>query len=253
MKRVLGALFVLVCLGALATGGVWLWGRRPWRTAVSVNGRVLTAGELELRAQTLCDDAVRTKRLAIARGHEAEAVRSFRKEAAQMWIVKEVLLGEAVARGTTATQSDEKEALAQAATRLKKRDLTVEDFFREGPLPEELKRQDFREGMLIGLFMKKVVGEKVSVTPEEIDQCVTRLKKLAASSSAPALKTDRKTAINTLRTEKYNQGFRRVFRELFVKADVKCPMFPALESVDGVSPPRPEDASSGTAKGRSAP
>ena len=56
---------VLALIGAiaLAGGAFHLWSNRPGRTAVSVNGRILTARELEWRAQTLVDDAKRVEKL----------------------------------------------------------------------------------------------------------------------------------------------------------------------------------------------
>ena len=80
MKRVLLHVFALVGLSALTVLGVWLWGQRPWRTAVSVNGRILTARELDLRAQTLLDDAQRVEHLAYSPAKAAEAFRHFRRQ-----------------------------------------------------------------------------------------------------------------------------------------------------------------------------
>lgn len=242
MRRLVFVVLALVVVGASIFGGVWLWGHRPWRTALSVNGRVLTASELELRARTLLDDARRVNHLAIARGHEGEALESFRKEAVKMWIVKEVLLGEAVMRGFSVTSADEKEGLAQAEARLKSRKLTAESFFKEGPLPEEIKRRDFREGILVNKFTQSEIRDKINVTPQEINERMTMLKKLAQREGEKAkIKTDRKTAIDMLRAERFRKEFRLLFRSLFGKAVVKCPEFPELEKLDAISPPRPED------------
>ena len=59
MKQAIVAFLALVGAVALVGGGVMLWLNRPGRTAVSVNGRILTDRELTWRAQTLIDDARR--------------------------------------------------------------------------------------------------------------------------------------------------------------------------------------------------
>ena len=206
------SVLALVGAVALAGGAFFLWSNRPGRTAVSVNGRILTARELDWRAQTLIDDA------------------------------KEVLLAAAVESGVKVTADDEKSSLARVASQLKSRNLTPEQFFKEGPIPEATKRSDFKEAVLIGKYTKREIEDKLSVGTKEIDDRVKELRELNAkvkkAGGKPKLKADRKTAIEMLRQEKYNIAFRDLFREKFHKMSVKCSMFEDLESVDGVSPPR---------------
>lgn len=246
MKKIVVGLLALVGLAALVDGGVYLWAHRPWRVAVQVNGRPLVWRELDLRARTLLDDARRTEHLTLPKEREGEALNHYRRQAAKMWIVKEVMLAEAVARGIEVGVADEKEAMARVTTRLKLKNLTPEQFFKEGPLPEELKRRDFREGVLIGKFTDREVLDKIHVTTQEIDARQNELKQLALIKTKPggrpAVKSDRKTAIDMLRAERFQKGFRDLFRTLFAKADVKCPEFPDLEELNAVSPPRTEDA-----------
>ena len=73
-----------------------------------------------VKAQTLLDDARRVEHLVYAKGREREALDYYRREAAKMWIVKEVLLAEALARGYEASPADESffEQAAFAAARL---------------------------------------------------------------------------------------------------------------------------------------
>jgi hypothetical protein len=171
-----------------------------------------------------------------------EAMRHYRRTAAKMWIVKEVLLAAAVESGVKVTADDEKSSLARVASQLKSRNLTPEQFFKEGPIPEATKRSDFKEAVLIGKYTKREIEDKLSVGTKEIDDRVKELRELNAkvkkAGGKPKLKADRKTAIEMLRQEKYNIAFRDLFREKFHKMSVKCSMFEDLESVDGVSPPR---------------
>ena len=242
MRQAIVAVLALIGAAALVVGGVMLWSNRPGRTAVSVNGRVLTERELTWRAQTLIDDAKRVENLLIPEKEQSEAMRHYRRQAAKMWIVKEVLLAAAVEAGVKATAEDEKQSLAKVERQLKSRHLTPEQFFKEGPIPEETKRADFREAVLIGKFTKREIEGKIGLATQDIDARVKELKELAAKTTKPGeqpkIKADRKTAIEMLRQEKYNAEFRNLFRAHFVKMAVECPAFPDLESVDGVSPPR---------------
>ena len=236
------SVLALVGAVALAGGAFFLWSNRPGRTAVSVNGRILTARELDWRAQTLIDDAKRMEKLLIPEREKKEAMRHYRRTAAKMWIVKEVLLAAAVESGVKVTADDEKSSLARVASQLKSRNLTPEQFFKEGPIPEATKRSDYKEAVLIGKYTKREIEDKLSVGTKEIDDRVKELRELNAkvkkAGGKPKLKSDRKTAIEMLRQEKYNIAFRDLFREKFHKMSVKCSMFEDLESVDGVSPPR---------------
>ena len=242
MKQAVVAILALIGAAALVVGGVMLWLNRPGRTAVSVNGRILTDRELTWRAQTLIDDAKRMEHLLIPEKEMAEAMRHYRRTAAKMWIVKEVLLAAAVEAGVKATAEDEKQSLAKMEQQLKSRHLTPEQFFKEGPIPEETKRADFREAVLIGKFTKKEIEGKLGLGNKEIIDRIAELKEIVAKASKagqkPPFTADRKTAIEMLRQEKYNIEFRNLFRAQFAKMVVMCPAFPDLESVDGVSPPR---------------
>ena len=244
MKKTLTGLLFLVVLGLLLAGGGYLWSQRPWRVAVSVNERHLVWSELDLRAQTLLDDARRTEHLMMPKEREAEALQYYRKQAARMWIVKEVMLGEALARGCEVSPGDEKEALARATARLKSRHLTADQFFKEGPLPEDLKRRDFREGILITKFTDREIRDKINLTAKEIDERQQNLKKLDLLQTKPGeksrIKSDRKTAMDTLRAERFQKGFQELFDTLYQKSRIQCLAFPELEQLDGLSPRRTE-------------
>ena len=108
MKQVVMSVLALIGAVALAGGAFFIWSNRPGRTAVSVNGRILTARELDWRAQTLIDDAKRMENLLIPERKMKEAMRHYRRTAAKMWIVKEVLLAAAVESGVKVTADDER-------------------------------------------------------------------------------------------------------------------------------------------------
>ena len=178
MKQTVVSLLAIVGAFAIAGGAFFLWCNRPGRTAVSVNGRILTDRELTWRAQTLVDDAKRVEKLLIPEREMPEAMRHYRRTAAKMWIVKEVLLSAAVESGIKATAEDEKQSLSKVESQLKSRHLTPEQFFKEGPIPEETKRSDFKEAVLIGKYTKREIEDKLSVGAKEIDDRMKELKEL---------------------------------------------------------------------------
>jgi len=133
MRKALVRVVVLAVLAAVVVGGVWAWTRRPWRVAAAVNGVTLTARELDLRAEALGGD---------------------RRETVRTWIAKQVLLDEAVQRNVSVAEADEREAKSILTAWLASRGVTPEQFFTEGPLPEEARRRDLQEGLLIHAFVK---------------------------------------------------------------------------------------------------
>ena len=133
MRKALVRVVVLVVLAAVVVGGVWAWTRRPWRVAATANGVTLTARELDLRAEALGGD---------------------RRETVRAWIAKQVLLDEAVQRNVSVAEADEREAKSILTAWLASRGVTPEQFFTEGPLPEEARRRDLQEGLLIHAFVK---------------------------------------------------------------------------------------------------
>lgn len=242
MGGVLRTLALLGLAAAVIVGGRFLWNRRPWRPAVVVNGRILSVGELDLRARALLDDARRSGNRLVAPDREEEAWGYYRRRAAKMWIVKEVLLAEALARGYVASPADEKASLAQIAARLKGRQLTPEQFFREGPLSEETKRRDFREGVLIDKLTAREVRDRITVSAKEVDARLADLRRAASARPKPGVSASspptRRQALNALRVERFRAGFRKFFEDLYVKASIKCPAYPDLEALDGISPRR---------------
>ena len=239
MKQAVVAFLALVGAVALVAGGVLLWRNRPDRPAVVVNGRVLTDRELTWRAKTLIDDAKRMENLLIPERRMKEAMRHYRRMAAKMWIVKEVLLSAAVESGTKVDAKDEKTSLAKLEVQLKPRKITPEQFFKEGPIPAE-----FKETVLIEKFADKEIGGKVKFGAKDIDDKAKELRELnelaVKAGRKPAFKTDRKSVIDALHRERYNVAFRDLFRDRFARMTVECPAYPDLEAVDGVSPPHQE-------------
>lgn len=230
MRRLASIAAIAALLAAAFAGYRYIKANDPARPAVIVGGNILSVGELELRAQTVLADARRAGRADVGDA----ALAAFRRDAARMWIVKEVLLAEAERIGVKPTKADVKEQMMRSEAKLRKlRKITMEQFFKEGPLPEEVKRRDFDDVVKVSKLVSQLVRDRIVVTPEEVEARISDTKK------------DRKEIIDEIRAERYNVGFRRLFRSLYPKVAVKCPAFPEMEKLEGVSPSRPEDKESG--------
>ncbi len=241
MNGLVKAAALAIPAAGIAIVSVMLWSHRPWRVAVEVNGRVLSSHELDFRAQTMMREDFRQNPKAVATEDEAKVLARCRRDAAKAWIVKEIMLAEAMARGYEVGVEDERDSLRRVAARLKGRNMTPDEFFREGPLPEAVKRSDFREGVLIDKFVARELRDKISIPPEEIERRVGELKRLALADALPGgggkINPDRRTAVNMLRAERFAADFRTLFRSLFVRTTVKCADYPELEKLDVISPP----------------
>ena len=228
MKRAILHVLVLAFLAAAVVGGVLLWQQRPWRVSVSVNGRVLTARELDMRAQLLLEDARRMRQM-------PASLEDYRRQAAARWIVKEVFLSEAVARGFEVNPNDEKDALAKLEKDLTTHNMTVEQYFKHMPLPEEAMRRDFREVLLVQKFLKRDVEEKISLTTEEIESSMKALRSRAFLKEALGEKTPkvaRKKVTDMLRATRLNKGYQDMLRSLCAKAEISIPDYPEIADVE---------------------
>ena len=249
MKQTLVTVLALVGAAALLVGAFLLWRQRPWRPAASVNGRVLTAAGLDLRARADLEDAKKFGRLMFPAAKEAEAFAHFRREHAKLWILKEVVLSEAVTRGIEVGPDDEKQEYERLERRLSKMGLKMDDYLKNGLIPEEQKRQEVRETILMRKFTDGEILPKIKVDPKEVDERFKEMQRRALVETKPGAqpktKPSRRAALDSLREERYRVAYRDLFRRLFVQSDVKCPEYPALEDLNEISPPRtPEERQS---------
>ena len=217
---------------AAIVGGLWcLWGRRPWRTVVEVNGHVMTAGELRVRGASLLADAKKTQHLLVPAAREADALRHYEIKAAQLWIFKTLMLDEAVARNLKATPGEAKEQVKLMEKRLEGRGMTVDEYFKNGPLPEEVLRREFDESVLLSKLLKQEVEDKIKLDSDEITKFQAELQKRAMELKKPLKrKIDRKFAIDAMRAQSYREGTKKFYESLRAKAEVRSPEYPELES-----------------------
>ena len=230
---------MLVGLATIVCGAVYLWSQRPWRVVVEVNGHEMTAGELRARGAGLLEDAKKTEHLVVPknRAKQAEAQRFYEVKSAKLWVFKMLMLDEALARKLKATPAEAKEAVKLMERRLKPRNMTVDDYFKRGPLPEEMLRREFEEGVLVTKLLKQEVEDKIMLKPDEITKHHEELQRRAmVTKKVPANKIDRKVAVDSLRSIRYMEGVKKFYESLRAKADVKAPEYPEVEAFD----PSPE-------------
>jgi len=232
---------MLVGLATIVCGAVYLWQHRPWRVVVEVNGHVLTAGELHVRGAGLLEDAKNNEHLVVPknRAKQAEAQRFYEIKAAKLWVLKVLMLDEALSRKLQATPAEAQEAVKHMERRLKSRNMTVDDYFKRGPLPEEMLRHEFEEGVLLTKLLKQEVEDKIMLKPDEITKHHEELQRRAMLlKKVPANKIDRKLAVDSLRSIRYMEGVKKFYESLRAKADVKAPEYPEVETFE----PSPEEA-----------
>jgi len=248
---------IALVLAACAAIAFWLWTvasaaqrraaaeRHAVAPVVRVNDRTLRRDQLEARARTLFEEAKKNEHLVVPAEREEEALGFYRKQAAKMWIVKETLLAAALADGVLASDEDVRIARDKAEAQLKTRGQTLDDYFKSGPIPEADKRADFLEGAVVDKYVAREVESRIEVKPAEIDAKIAEMQKLNVLTGKPGkpprFKTDRKSVIDALRADRIREGFRQLFRAKFATVKVSCPEIPELETLEGVSPGRPED------------
>jgi len=114
--------------------------------------------------------------------------------------------------------------------------LTVDQYFRQMPLPEEAMRKDFREVLLLRKFLKNEVDDKISIATADIESCMKAMKSKAflqrAHGGKGRMKTDRKSVSDMLRATLLNKGYRDLLRSLCGKADIRVPDYPEFKDVE---------------------
>ena len=224
---------MLVGLAAIVAGGVYLWGQRPWRVVVEVNGHVMTAGELHARGAGMLEDAKKVEHLVVPnnRKKQAEAQYYYEDKAAKLWVLKMLMLDEALARKLKATPAEAQVAVREMEAKLKPRGMTVDDYFKRGPLPEEMLRREFEEGVLVTKLLKQEVEDKIALKPDEITKHHEEMQRRAmVSKKVPPGKIDRKAAVDSLRRIRYMEGVKKFYESLRAKADVRAPDYPNVEA-----------------------
>ena len=153
---------------AAPAGGAAGPARDGQAVVVRVDHHTLAWGELNTLATNYYIEECR--RIRMPPGREAEAMEAFRRRAASLFIYKTVMLDEARAHGMTVTQTDRTNGLARLARILKQqRGVTVEQFFRESPFGEARARREFEEGLVLDVFIDRIIRPTVKVGEAEIE------------------------------------------------------------------------------------
>ncbi|MGI6496387.1 MAG: peptidylprolyl isomerase [Kiritimatiellia bacterium] len=141
----------------------------PAQAVAVVNGKTLSWGEMDKRAQSLFDDEHASHRLYVPPERRDEALLPFRRQAVNVFVNKVVMLDEADRRGIHATEEQRAESLEKLGEFLEARGMTLDQFFHRKPFTEEEIRREFEDGMRIDLLKEQEVLSKITVTPAEMD------------------------------------------------------------------------------------
>ena len=252
MKNITGKLITLLAVAAILIGTALIVYSRAARIsankqaeeeslkiALSVDGRSMTVGELRLRAGAMLADAKKHGGLFYAESKHAEALRHFEHKVAEKTIVKFLLAAEARRRGLQASDSDRKKFEKIFAGKFKDRNMTLEEYFKSGILPEEKMREEFEDDVLAFKLGESVVSTGIRIEPVEVEKRLAELVKAAAKLKAmgkDVKKVTRTMAMDTLFSEKREIAFHAMVMNLRMKAKVECPLFPDLEKVEEFGP-----------------
>lgn len=236
MKNIVRLLVLLVVFGA-ALAGLWVVYLKvdAAGAAVQVDGHVLTRAEMRDRAVMLLNDAKRNG-VFYKKDFEKEALKKCERDVASRWIFKELMLDAAVARGISVTPADAEEHLKQMEKELKNRKMTMDEYFKQGPVSEEILRREFDEVVLVRKLLKQEVSDKITLDPKDIDKRLEELvkaaeelnKKKLAEGKQPLKSPGRKYAIDVLRAERYREGVKALYQSLLKRAIVKSADYPDL-------------------------
>ena len=131
--------------GALlfAVGAYVWWSHRPSRPYVVVGRHELSKAELDRFARSRMEDAKNRGMITPGQMLNPEVTEKYRREAAQMWVFRTVLLDEALRLKMKASPADEKRYRDSLESALRRHKLgsTVEDWFKSGVLQYDLPYQ----------------------------------------------------------------------------------------------------------------
>lgn len=157
---------VMSVLGALllAAGAYLLWTVRPGRTYVRVGSHELSKSELDRFAESRMRNAENRGIITHEQAQNPETLEKYRREAAQMWIFRTVLLDEAIRLKMKATPKDEEKYRTELDAALRKSGLygSVDEYLKAGALPEDEMRRRFREDVLAHMLLKEKVEPNVA-------------------------------------------------------------------------------------------
>ena len=205
--------------GALlfAVGAYVWWSHRPSRPYVVVGRHELSKAELDRFARSRMEDAKNRGMITPGQMLNPEVTEKYRREAAQMWVFRTVLLDEALRLKMKASPADEKRYRDSLESALRRHKLgsTVEDWFKSGVLPEKELRERYREDILVDMLLRENVVKAIPrPTAEEVDRLFQERRRTGAVSATRA------SVSEAISRERYREALCEYYMKLLQSADV---------------------------------
>lgn len=137
------------------------------------------------------------------------------EEALNNIITKTIVFQEAQKRGITVSQEDLDKEIKSIEERFSSQSQNLDDVLKQ----QGYSREELLEQVRLQLLVEKMVGDKATVTDEEIDKYIKDNAQLLPKDK-PA-EEQRKEAAENLKHEKVNQESQTLLSELRQKADIK--------------------------------
>lgn len=142
----------------------------PNEVVASVNDKKLLRGEMEKNVAALL------KAQSVPAEQMEEARKFFEERAVYSFVLKTILLDEATKESIALTDEDRKEKFEQVGKALEAQNKSVDDYFKESPLGEEVARAEFEDGMLIDKLISKKVLDKIEIVDADVKKSIDEIK-----------------------------------------------------------------------------
>jgi parvulin-like peptidyl-prolyl isomerase len=166
---------------------------------VRVNGQAMRWDDVDRRARNALRDEIAAQKLFVPNDRQEEALQFFRRQVAQIFVNKTLLLAEAKKLGLRATDEDRKTALAQIEPLLKARGFkSFDDFLDRSPLGRKTMLKEFEDGLVVDKFLDQEIRSKIKVVDADRDALVKEISTQRRAAKQKAEEVRQQLAKGTL-------------------------------------------------------
>ncbi len=172
----------------------------PNEVVASVNGKKYIRKDLDTMVAAII------KARNVPAEQVAMAKSQFEKQAVYSFIMKTMLMDEAVKSGIKVSEEDRKEQIAKVEEQLKAQNKTIDQYFKESPVGEERARKEFTDSILIDKLLNAKVIDKIAVEDAEANKQIAEIKKAnkeieEKNKNLEAANADKKKKIEDLKKQ----------------------------------------------------
>ncbi len=147
----------------------------PDYVVAMIDGTPLTWAEMDRRAMGFLKDDVETNHLVIPESRMEEAKEHFRRRSIQAFTYKTLMLAAATKAGIRIDARDRDRGVKALEESLKKRNWTADDFFNKGPMPPDVMRREFEDGLIIDKYIHSQVASKIKLDEGAVEALTRKL------------------------------------------------------------------------------